>query len=158
MGKSAHRDICRLYPFGYGLTYTSFSYDNMECGAGRQTFQKMKAGEKIQLPVSVRVCNTGNFDCAETVQVYVKALCDGSPNPQLKGFGKVFLKAGEEKQVTVWLSEEAFGLYDENGRIYFTDEGYTVYIGGSQPDTRSLTLTGTIPLRQNLWSEVVNNT
>lgn len=45
---------------------------------------------KIQLPVSVRVCNTGNFDCAETVQVYVKALCDGSPNPQLKGFGKVF--------------------------------------------------------------------
>lgn len=147
-----------LYPFGYGLTYTSFSYDNMECGAGRQTFQKMKAGEKIQLPVSVRVCNTGNFDCAETVQVYVKALCDGSPNPQLKGFGKVFLKAGEEKQVTVWLSEEAFELYDENGQIYFTDEGYTVYIGGSQPDTRSRTLTGTIPLRQNLWSEVVNNT
>lgn len=66
--------------------------------------------------------NTGNFDCAETVQVYVKALCEDSPNPQLKGFGKVFLKAGEEKQVTVWLSEEAFGLYDENGRIYFTDE------------------------------------
>ncbi len=147
-----------LYPFGYGLTYTSFSYDNMECGAGRQTFQKMKAGEKIQLPVSVRVCNTGNFDCAETVQVYVKALCDGSPNPQLKGFGKVFLKAGEEKQVTVWLSEEAFELYDENGQIYFTDEGYTVYIGGSQPDTRSRTLTGTVPLRQNLWSEMVNNT
>ena len=49
-------------------------------------------------------------------------------------------------------------LYDENGQIYFTDEGYTVYIGGSQPDTRSRTLTGTIPLRQNLWSEVVNNT
>ena len=72
----------------------------------------MKAGEKIQLPVSVRVCNTGNFDCAETVQVYVKALCDGSPNPQLKGFGNGFFKAGEETQVTGWLVEEALELYE----------------------------------------------
>ena len=62
------------------------------------TFQKMKPEKKYSLPVSVNVRNTGNFDCAETVQVYVKALCEDSLNPQLKGLCDKLVKGRERSR------------------------------------------------------------
>jgi beta-glucosidase len=85
------------------------------------------------------------MDAGEAVQVYVKVERPGTPNPQLKAFKKLFLKKGELKTITMHLPIEAFSLYDEDGRqmVYKTD--YTIYVGDSQPDSRSIALTGKKP-------------
>lgn len=135
-----------LYPFGYGLTYTSFAYSDL---AAEKTSSKMSA------KVAVTVKNTGTYDCAETVQIYVKApfvrdMEDLLPNAQLKAFQKVWLKAGEEKRVTFQLDEKAFTLVSQEGRHFVPDGVFTVYAGGSQPDHRSMELTGTAVLAQEV--------
>ena len=81
-----------LYPFGYGLSYTRF-----ELGEAKALQENIEAGGCVQLDVSIQ--NTGAMAGGQTVQVYVKALREGTPNPQLKGLKKVFLKPGEETRV-----------------------------------------------------------
>ncbi|EOS24946.1 MAG: glycoside hydrolase family 3 C-terminal domain-containing protein [Lachnospiraceae bacterium] len=123
-----------LYPFGYGLSYTTYSYENAKlvsddiCG---------EAG--VILRAEVR--NTGVMDGTETVQIYVGLDRDEAPNPQLKKIVKVPLKAGESKQVEAVLPKEAFMLYDEKGEHVLYPGTYHIYMGGSQPDARSLELT-----------------
>ena len=123
-----------LYPFGYGLSYTTYSYENAKlvsddiCG---------EAG--VILRAEVR--NTGVMDGTETVQIYVGLERDEAPNPQLKKIVKVPLKAGESKQVEAVLPKEAFMLYDEKGEHVLYPGTYHIYMGGSQPDARSLELT-----------------
>lgn len=123
-----------LYPFGYGLSYTTYSYENAKlvsddiCG---------EAG--VILRAEVR--NTGVMDGTETVQIYVGLDRDEAPNPQLKRIVKVPLKAGESKQVEAVLPKEAFMLYDEKGEHVLYPGTYHIYMGGSQPDARSLELT-----------------
>ena len=123
-----------LYPFGYGLSYTTYSYENAKlvsndiCG---------EAG--VILRAEVR--NTGVMDGTETVQIYVGLERDEAPNPQLKKIVKVSLKAGESKQVEAVLPKEAFMLYDEKGEHVLYPGTYHIYMGGSQPDARSLELT-----------------
>lgn len=139
-----------LYPFGYGLTYTRFVYSDMECVYTTEDLQHMAAGKEASVTVSLTVKNQGNYDCADTVQIYVKALCENSPNPQLKGIAKVFLRAGEEKKVEVVLERQAFELYDENGETYIAQATYEIYAGGSQPDSRSIELMGMTPLKKKI--------
>ncbi len=123
-----------LYPFGYGLSYTTYSYENAKlvsediCG---------EAG--VILRAEVR--NTGVMDGTETVQIYVGLDRDEAPNPQLKKIVKVPLKAGESKQIEAVLPKEAFMLYDEKGEHVLYPGTYHIYMGGSQPDARSLELT-----------------
>ncbi len=123
-----------LYPFGYGLSYTTYSYENAKlvsddiCG---------EAG--VILRAEVR--NTGVMDGTETVQIYVGLERDEAPNPQLKKIVKVPLKAGESKQIEAVLPKEAFMLYDEKGEHVLYPGTYHTYMGGSQPDARSLELT-----------------
>ena len=123
-----------LYPFGYGLSYTTYSYENAKlvsddiCG---------EAG--VILRAEVR--NTGVMDGTETVQIYVGLERDEAPNPQLKKIVKVPLKAGESKQIEAVLPKEAFMLYDERGEHVLYPGTYHIYMGGSQPDARSLELT-----------------
>lgn len=123
-----------LYPFGYGLSYTTYSYENAKlvsddiCG---------EAG--VILRAEVR--NTGVMDGTETVQIYVGLERDEAPNPQLKKIVKVPLKAGESKQIEAVLPKEAFMLYDEKGEHVLYPGTYHIYMGGSQPDARSLELT-----------------
>ena len=129
-----------LYPFGYGLSYTRF-----ELGEAKALQENIEAGGCVQLDVSIQ--NTGAMAGGQTVQVYVKALREGTPNPQLKGLKKVFLKPGEETRVTIFLPDTAFALYDEEGRRMLKAGEYAVFVGMQQPDGRSEALTGQKPRR-----------
>jgi beta-glucosidase len=100
------------------------------------------------MEVSVKVKNNGNLKGRETVQIYIKADCEDTPNAQLKAFTKVSLQPGEEKTVNLFLPAEAFALFDEQGQPSVAQGNYTVYAGGSQPDLRSMKLTGKKPLQK----------
>ena len=128
-----------LYPFGYGLSYTRFTFNDAAVSAGT-------AGP-YGVDVSVTVRNEGSRAGTETVEVYVKAERPGTPNAQLKGLAKVSLQPGEEQRVTVHLPLAALALCDEAGVSQVLPGDYTLWVGGSQPDTRSITLTGQAPAR-----------
>ena len=113
------------YPFGYGLSYTSFAVSDKTAAWGEDT-----------LTVTAKVKNTGSFDGAEVLQVYVgsNGAADGDDRPVklLKGFSRVELKAGEEKTVTISIPKEELKFWTPDGWVL--DEGYTVYVGA---DSRS---------------------
>lgn len=90
-----------LYPFGYGLSYTTFEYDDLELSK-----EQMKMNDSII--VSVKVKNTGRYDGEEVVQLYVQDLVGSVTRPvkELKGFKKIFLKKGEEKTVKFTVHEK----------------------------------------------------
>lgn len=116
------------YPFGYGLSYTTFAYDKMECAA------KVQTGERIQ--VSVTVSNTGKRDGDEVVQLYVAHPQNGNiriPLCALKGFQRIHLKAGESRQVTFTLSPEDLALTDVKGNLIENAGEVELFIGGGQP-------------------------
>ena len=110
-----------LYPFGYGLSYTEFSLDNVKLSTQKVTPDGVE--------VTADVTNIGQMDGTQTVLVYVKAEREGTPNPQLKGIAKAALKKGETKTVHITLPEEAFGLCDDDGVKRVHKGSYTIYIG-----------------------------
>ena len=121
-----------LYPFGYGLSYTSFAYSDPAYENGA---------------VSVTVKNTGDMDGGEVVEVYVRPLHSAfaAPNPSLCAFARIELKKGEEKRVSLPIRESAFEVVNDDGeRVRDTGE-FVLYVGGSQPDPRSACLTGAQP-------------
>ena len=126
-----------LYPFGYGLSYTTYAYGNLEC------VKPFDAQDGITLQVTVT--NTGDREGTETLQVYVKAKREGTPNPQLKYVKKITLKPGESVTEEIHLSPEAFMLYDEKGNFTLDKGAYDIFVGGCQPDARSAALTGNAP-------------
>ena len=95
-----------LYPFGYGLSYTTFSYGEMQCPTAFD--------EKGFLPVSVDVTNTGNYDGEEIVQLYVadKVASMVRPVKELKGFQKVFIPKGQTKRVEFKLNVKDLGFWN----------------------------------------------
>lgn len=127
-----------LYPFGYGLSYTEFSYGNLSLSTGEVT----REGVDIRMTVK----NTGVMEGVETVQIYIKAVPEAAvanvPNIQLKGICKCSLKPEEEKEICVHLPAEAFALYDEEARLLVHKGNYVVFAGGHGPDARSCKLTG----------------
>lgn len=126
-----------LYPFGYSLSYTTYAYGNLEC------VKPFDAQDGITLQVTVT--NTGDREGTETLQVYVKAKREGTPNPQLKYVKKITLKPGESVTEEIHLSPEAFMLYDEKGNFTLEKGAYDIFVGGCQPDARSAALTGNAP-------------
>lgn len=117
-----------LYPFGYGLSYTVFSYSELRAAPDH---------------VTVAVKNIGNWDAREIVQLYIRAKGKAdAPNCTLRGVQPIYLKAGEEQTVTFPLSGRDFALVDETGTLRRTPGEYAVYVGGQQPDARSAELTG----------------
>lgn len=123
-----------LYPFGYGLSYTEFEYKDVSVSSNI-------IGEN-GIVLKAVVSNTGSREGTETVQAYVKADREGTPNAQLKGICKVTLKPGESREVAIKLPLSAFALYDEEAVNRVGAGKYLVYIGGTQPDARSEKLTG----------------
>lgn len=119
-----------LYPFGYGLSYTSFELTDANTEGTPEDGMKLR----------VRVTNTGSYEGAETVQVYVKSPMKGAPNAQLKALKKVSLVPGEAKDVELTLPAKAFGVYNEDGARVLVPGEYEVYIGTSAPDKRSAAL------------------
>ena len=114
-----------VYPFGYGLSYTTFSY-------GPVTLSKdsMRAGETIV--ASVEVTNTGDVAGKEVVQMYIKDVFASASRPvrELKGFDKVLLQPGETKTVTFGIGIDALSFYNQD-MVYAAEPGaFKVYIGG----------------------------
>ena len=118
-----------LYPFGYGLSYTTFSI-----GKGQLSASTMNKDGKVTL--TVPVTNTGKREGTETVQVYVKALdYPDAPIKSLKGFQKLSLKAGETATTTITLDGEAFEYYDESIDELSTRPGrYQILYGNSSQE------------------------
>jgi|BioPla2DNA2_1021312.scaffolds.fasta_scaffold07231_2 beta-glucosidase len=127
-----------LYPFGYGLSYTDFDLSNPSIEG-----EELGLGKNVLCTVNIK--NIGSMPGAETIQVYVKVKRDGAPNWQLKGLKKVYLNPNEEKTVSIELKDTAFGLYDNEGRLIIHEGEYEVFVGTSQPDERSIKLTGKKP-------------
>ncbi len=123
-----------LYPFGYGLSYTDYTY------ADAMLVSDDIRGEK-GVVLQAQVTNAGAVDGIETGQVYVGLEREDAPNPQLKKIVKVPLKAGETKKIEAVLPRETFMLYDEKGEHVLNPGTYHIYVGGSQPDARSRELT-----------------
>ena len=138
-----------LYPFGYGLSYTRFEYSPI-----RAEKTTIKAGESIRCSITVR--NVGSMASEETVQLYLKDV-EASvevPRWQLNGIRKVFLEPGSEQEVTFTLTPRQMALIDNDGKAILEPGTFEIYIGGSQPDARSIKLTGT-PV-QKIAFEVVD--
>ncbi len=127
-----------LYPFGYGLSYTDFDLSN-------PSIEGEELGLDKNVLCTVNIKNIGSMPGAETIQVYVKVKRDDAPNWQLKGLKKVYLNPNEEKTVSIELKDTAFGLYDNEGRLIIHEGEYEVFVGTSQPDERSIKLTGKKP-------------
>jgi beta-glucosidase len=118
-----------LYAFGYGMSYTSFSY-----GKGKLSKKSMKGNGKVTL--TVPVTNTGKRAGAEIVQVYVKALdYPDAPIKSLKGFQKLTLDPGQTATATISLDGESFEYYDPSIDELSTRPGrYQILYGSSSQD------------------------
>nr|MBP7402792.1 glycoside hydrolase family 3 C-terminal domain-containing protein [Clostridia bacterium] len=126
-----------LYPFGYGLSYTTFEYDTP-----KTTSRKVGIGQG--LGVKVKVTNTGKKTGDEIVQVYVR-ITDAPvrvPNFQLCGFKRVTLEPGETKQVECPIDPASLQIVLEDGRRVGHAGRFELFVGGSQPDALSTELTG----------------
>ncbi len=124
------KDIEPLFPFGHGLSYTRFEYDNVVLSADR-----MAAGETIT--ASVNVTNAGEMPGKEVVQLYIRdAECRlVRPLKELKGFVKVDLQPGETKLVVFEIGKAALTFYDDAARKWAADPGiFEIFIGGSSHD------------------------
>jgi beta-glucosidase len=120
------------FPFGYGLSYTTFSY-----GEPKLSTQSPKVGEPVT--VSVDVTNSGQRAGAEVVQLYVHQEKPSVPRPpkELKGFQKIFLKPGETKTVTLPLDNRSFAYFSEQKNDWVVEPGkFDILIGSSSRDIR----------------------
>ena len=117
-----------LYPFGYGLSYTSFKYDNL------QVKDSYKTGDTVT--VSVNVKNTGNIAGDEVVQLYVSNLDANVPVPihSLEGFKRIQLKPGETKTVHFSVAPDAFSVITNDNEKVILPGSFDIYIGGRQPE------------------------
>lgn len=120
-----------LYPFGYGLSYTTFSYS-------KPTLDKATIRPTDQLHVNVTVTNTGNYDGEEVVQLYIRDLVGSVTRPvkQLRGFQKIFLHKGESKTVTFVLTNEDLKFYDINMKYTSEPGDFKVFTGTNSRDVQ----------------------
>lgn len=131
------------FPFGYGLSYTTFAYSNLK-------LDKDELTEKDTLTVSVDVTNTGNVPGKEIVQLYVR---DNSgacrrPDKELKGYEKVALEPGETKTVTMTLDHRSFAWYNTDMKDWYSASGtYDILIGASSRDIR---LTSAVQMKSSV--------
>jgi beta-glucosidase len=127
-----------LYGFGYGLSYTNFTYDALKLPPS--TIK----GKTV--PVSVRVRNTGKRDGEEVVQLYVTSQDKTiqAPLKALKGFQRIFLEAGESRTVQFNLSPEDLSIIDDNGVPKQFKGKVTIAVGGGQPDTKIKTTSNVV--------------
>lgn len=118
-----------LFPFGYGLSYSRFEYANLSAEENGGVWT-----------IAFDVTNTGDFDAAEVVQLYVSDLEASVPRPvkELKGYEKIFLKKGQTKRVEIELGRDAFSYYDAVERHGFVVEPgrFEVLVGASSEDIR----------------------
>lgn len=128
-----------LYPFGFGLSYTSFSYSNLEIVSSGSGSENSESDFERFGGIRVTIKNDGAVDGAEVVQLYV-----GLPNAkvfrarkELKGFKKVFLKAGESKTVEIPFNDKTFRYFNIDTNKWEVEEGdYEIKVGAGSADIR----------------------
>jgi beta-glucosidase len=125
-----------LYPFGYGLSYTTFKYSELSV-----PLQAVAAGQPVSADVTVT--NTGEVAGDEVVQVYLKfPALKGAPLIALRGFQRVHLEAGASQKVHFDLKDRDLDIVTEDGNPIIAQGDYTISIGGGQPDTGASVVTG----------------
>jgi beta-glucosidase len=120
------------FPFGHGLSYTTFKYSNLR-------LTEVKNSGDVMLNVQFDIENTGKRDGGEAAQVYVRDTESSAPRPakELKGFEKIFLKKGEKRRVTIPLGRTAFAFYDKEKRAWVAEPGdFRILIGSSSREIR----------------------
>ena len=124
--KSRYTDVDNspLYPFGFGLSYTTFEYANMKISSA-----KIKFGEKLKISVDVK--NTGNYEGQEVVQLYIRDVVGSVTRPvkELKGFEKINLKKGETKTVSFEISSENLKFYKLDMKNVAEEGSFEVFVG-----------------------------
>jgi beta-glucosidase len=125
-----------LYPFGYGLSYTTF-----EIGAPRLSPERIAKNGTVSVAVDVR--NTGTRAGDEIVQLYVhdKVSSVTRPLKELKGFQRVTLTPGEQRTLTFSLGEQAFRFFDDEMRRVVEPGEFEIMVGGNSVDLKTATLT-----------------
>ena len=127
------KKIVPQFPFGYGLSYTTFAY-------GKAKVDKTTLGENETVTITVPVKNTGKVTGKEVVELYVKdeKATELRPEKELKAFSKVELKAGEEQNVSFTLDKTALQFYSDVKKGWIAEPGkFTILIGSSSRDIKS---------------------
>jgi beta-glucosidase len=129
--KSRYLDVVNepLYPFGYGLSYTTFEYDGLALSTN-----ELHSGETLE--VSVSVANTGKSDGEEVVQLYIRDNVGSVTRPvkELKAFRKVLIRSGEKKEIIIAISEEDLKFYDVNMNYAAEPGDFTIMVGTNSRD------------------------
>jgi beta-glucosidase len=117
------------FPFGHGLSYTTFAYSELTVTAPKK--------HDGTLTVTANVKNTGSHDGVEVVQLYTRDLVGSITRPirELKGFERVPLKAGEQRTVTFNVPAKELGFFNEEGRFIIEPGKFHVWVGGSSEAT-----------------------
>ncbi|WP_239022903.1 beta-glucosidase BglX [Pontibacter mangrovi] len=138
--KSRYMDVTNdpLYPFGYGLSYTTFNYSQPK-------LSKSTISPSESVEVTVNVQNTGNFDGEEVVQLYVQDVVGTITRPvkELKGFEKISLKKGESKTVTFTIEPEDLKFYNNDLDFVLEPGEFKVYVGTNSRDVKEASFTVT---------------
>lgn len=135
---SCYMDVVNgpLYPFGYGLSYTTFEYGDVMLSSAEMPLDG-------SVTASVKVTNTGSRDGYETVQLYIRDVYSTSTRPvkELKGFQKVWIKAGESREVSFTLTAANLSYYNHELAFVCEPGEFTIMIGPNSRDTKEATLT-----------------
>lgn len=125
-----------LYPFGYGLSYTTFSYSDLQLSA-----TEMSPTGSVE--ASVTVTNTGNVNATEIVQLYIRDLVASVSRPvkELKGFERITLKAGESKNVTFTITPEMLKFYNYDLKYVLEPGDFSIMVGPNSRDLKTAKLT-----------------
>ena len=125
-----------LYPFGYGLSYTTFSYSDLQLSA-----TEMSPTGSVE--ASVTVTNTGKVDATEIVQLYIRDLVASVSRPvkELKGFERITLKAGESKNVTFTITPEMLKFYNYDLKYVLEPGDFSIMVGPNSRDLKTAKLT-----------------
>ena len=125
-----------LYPFGYGLSYTSFTF-------GPPLSNKKLYSLKENVVVTVEIQNTGNYPGEEVVQLYIRDLVSSVTRPvkELKGFQKVFLKKGEKKTLSFTLTPNDLSFYNKNMEWVIEPGDFEIFIGGDSDTQNKVKIT-----------------
>lgn len=133
-----------LYPFGYGLTYSQVELNNLKVEEMEDNFEKVN--------VSIDIKNIGHYDIEEVVQCYLKNLESRFAvlNHSLVAFKRISLKMGESKTVTLNIRRKEFEVVNDEGERILDSKKFKLFVGVSQPDSRSVDLIGIKPLEKEL--------
>lgn len=140
------QNIEPLFPFGFGLSYTTFAYSNVQA---KLTVSKSQDSTTALATVTFTLTNTGSLPGKEVVQVYVTDTQASAPRPlkELKGFTKVSLAAGESKIVSLELDENAFMFWSERKDVWVAEKGtFEILVGAS---SRDIKLTAKVGLEES---------